>query len=141
MAKGTKTGGRAAGTPNKTTSTVRDALAALGCDVFSGMAQIALGNVICNVCLGKLVSPVQLPDGEHAAGCFGDPCICDGITLRKCQSCKGTGREIVSPELRGKMYAELAKYVEPQLKAIDHSNTDGTLRPTWTVVKPELKIA
>lgn len=127
MAKGIKTGGRVAGVPNKTTSTVKDALAALGCDVFSGMAHIALGNVICNVCLGNLVSPVQLPDGEHAADCpyenlIGVKCTCDGITLRKCQSCKGTGREIVSPELRGKMYAELAQYVEAKKKHVMLAN-------------------
>jgi len=31
-----------------------------------------------------------------------------------------------SLELQTKIYAELAKYVAPQLKAIDHSSEDGT---------------
>jgi len=42
MAKGYKTGGRQAGTPNKRTAEVTERLAALGCDPIEGLARIAL---------------------------------------------------------------------------------------------------
>lgn len=41
MAKGKKTGGRVAGTPNKNNQTIMDKLAALNCDPLEGMAIIA----------------------------------------------------------------------------------------------------
>ena len=41
MAKGKKTGGRVAGTPNKNNQTIMDKLAALDCDPITGMATIA----------------------------------------------------------------------------------------------------
>ena len=41
MAKGKKTGGRVAGTPNKNNQTIMDKLAALDCDPLEGMAIIA----------------------------------------------------------------------------------------------------
>lgn len=41
MAKGKKTGGRVAGTPNKDNQTIMDKLAALDCDPIAGMATIA----------------------------------------------------------------------------------------------------
>lgn len=40
--------------------------------------------------------------------------------------------EDLPPELRGKMYSELAKYIAPQRKAIDHGITQEA--PTITVV-------
>lgn len=102
----------------------------LGADPFEGMAKIALGDVQCNLCRGTLLSPVLLPEGEHSSECAKsdgeeNECSCEGITKRRCQSCKGTGRELVSPELRGKMYAELANYDRPKLKAIEHTGVDG----------------
>jgi hypothetical protein len=139
MAKGKKTGGRRKGSIPIDRKTVQEILSRLGVDPFEGMAKIALGDVQCNRCLGKLVSPVQLPDGEHSAECSSheDPensCDCEGITLRKCQSCKGTGRELVSPELRGKMYAELANYDRPKLRAIEHSaDPDNPIKLGMTV--------
>lgn len=42
MAKGKKTGGRVAGTPNKRTEEVAARLAALECDPIEGMARIAM---------------------------------------------------------------------------------------------------
>jgi hypothetical protein len=44
MAQGIKTGGRAAGTPNKRTQDVIERLAALNCDPIEGMALIAMDN-------------------------------------------------------------------------------------------------
>lgn len=70
MAKGKKTGGRVAGTPNKRTEDVIARLGALGCDPIEGMARIAM----------------------------------DATS---------------TPELRGRMYAELAQYVAPKRRALD----------------------
>jgi len=72
MAKGHKTGGRTAGTPNRKTQEISALLDSLGCDPIEGMARIAMNK-------------------EHP------------------------------PELRGRMYAELAQYVFPKRKAVDHS--------------------
>ena len=41
MAKGKKTGGRVAGTPNKDNQSIMDKLEALNCDPLEGMAKIA----------------------------------------------------------------------------------------------------
>lgn len=41
MAEGKKYGGRVKGTPNKSTKSVTDKLAALGCDPIEGMARLA----------------------------------------------------------------------------------------------------
>ena len=41
MAKGKKTGGRVAGTPNKNNQSIMDKLAELDCDPLEGMAKIA----------------------------------------------------------------------------------------------------
>ena len=38
---------------------------------------------------------------------------------RTCESCYGSGRENCSPELRGKMYSELAQYIAPKRKAVE----------------------
>jgi hypothetical protein len=72
MAKGFKTGGRTAGTPNKRTQDVIERLAALNCDPIEGMARIAMD-------------------------------------------------EANAPELRGRMFSELAQYVAPKRKAVEHS--------------------
>jgi hypothetical protein len=76
MARGRKTGGRTAGTPNKRTAEVVERLEALGCDPIEGMARLAM-------------------DAANA------------------------------PELRGRMFSELAQYVAPKRKAIEHSAADG----------------
>ncbi len=70
--KGVRYGGRAKGTPNKTSLEIADKLAALGCDPLEGMAQLA-----------------QDPKTPI--------------------------------EVRGRMLSELAQYVAPKRKAIEHS--------------------
>ena len=42
MARGIKTGGRKAGTPNKRTAEVAERLESLGCDPIEGLARIAM---------------------------------------------------------------------------------------------------
>ncbi len=121
---------RPKGTPNKLTTGVKEKLERLGCDPHTGMATIADNKLPCGVCRGSGKSFYKLPDGAHALDCDGLPntqglCHCEGIGVRKCESCYGTLFEACSPELRGKMYAELAHYVAPQLKAIEVSGENG----------------
>jgi len=99
---GAKTGGRLKGTPNKLTQEVQHRLAELGCDPIAGMARIAEDVTPCLVCTHGL-----LEDG------------------RVCGQCQGTGKLQSPPELRGRMYAELAQYVAPKRKAIEVSGPDG----------------
>lgn len=113
-----KTGGRPKGGPNAITRTVQETLARLGCDPFDGMATIAQNKLPCGVCRGKGKTPYKLPTGE------GEPIK---IGIRTCESCYGTLFEACSPELRGKMHAELAQYVSPKRKALDITNSDGSL--------------
>ena len=45
----------------------------------------------------------------------------DKLLERTCESCYGSGKEKISPELKARMYAELAQYVRPKRKAIEHT--------------------
>ncbi len=89
------------------------------------MSIIASNRLPCGVCRGTGKTKYKTAAGN--------------IEERKCESCYGTLFEACSPELRGKMHAELAQYVAPKRKAIDHTNSDGTLRPQWVVVDPQAK--
>lgn len=137
--------GRKRGQPNRITLEVAEKLRRLDCDPMEGMATIASNKLPCGVCRGTGRSHYKLAAGVHAKGCDGKPsktglCKCEGIGERTCESCYGTLYEACSPELRGKMHSELAQYVAPKRKAIDHSNSDGSMRPTWTVtLAPEVK--
>ena len=65
-----------------------------------------------------------MPDGSHSEECKKQPqdvCTCEGIGTRVCESCYGTLFEACSPELRGKMNAELAQYIAPKRKALEIS--------------------
>ena len=77
IARGRRTGGRTAGTPNKRTLDVIERLDQLGCDPIEGMAKIAL-------------------DPQNPV------------------------------ELRARMFSDLAQYIAPKRRAVDHSATDGT---------------
>lgn len=72
---------------------------------------IALNTVPCGVCRGRGKTKYRLPD--------------KGIAERLCESCYGTLWESCSPELRGKMYAELAQYEHPKRKAIEVTGEGG----------------
>jgi hypothetical protein len=86
MAKGHKTGGRVAGTPNRKTQEISDLLESLGCDPIKGMAKIAM-------------------DPKH------------------------------TPELRGRMFAELAQYIYPKRKAFDARLVDAAGEDRELIVK------
>ena len=127
MAKGGKRpgAGRPKGAQSFVKRTVAETCERLGCDPFEGMAIIAINQLPCGVCRGKGKTPYKLPNG--------------GVGMRTCESCYGTLFESCSPELRGKMNAELAQYIHAKKKAIEVSNPDGTLRPSWEVVILEAK--
>lgn len=117
-----------AGIPNRRTQETAEKLARIGCDPITGMAEIALNRLPCGVCRGELKTKFKLPEGAHTPECRtanSVTCSCDGIGVRVCMSCYGSGWEACSPELRGKMYAEIAQYVLPKRKAIEHSGIDG----------------
>lgn len=115
---GERRGGRKKGTPNKHT-TAAAACESLGVNPFEFMAMVVKGDVPCNVCRQRLKTRVR---GEH------------GKTYdRQCQSCKGDGWEKLSPDFRGKMAAELAGFLEPKKKAVEHSGVDGAALPNWVV--------
>lgn len=139
-----KTGGRPKGYVDVEKRTVSEVCERLGLNPFEGMAIIALNKLPCGVCRGTKKTHYKLAAGTHATGCDGKPtkaglCKCEGIGERTCESCYGTTFEACSPELRGKMNAELAAYIHPKKKAIEVSNPDGSLRPSWEVVILEAK--
>lgn len=84
MAIGRKTGGRAAGTPNRKTEEIAELLKTLGCNPIEGMAKLA----------------------ENLEN---------------------------SPELRGRMYAELAQYIYPKRRSVEHGGAD--VEPLTLVVR------
>lgn len=108
---GERRGGRQKGTPNRKTREVQEILASVRCDPIRGMAKIAAGDVPCAVCLGKGKTKYQPARGK------------DKLLDRTCQSCYGRGKEIISPDLKLKAFAELAQYEYPKRKAIEVSGT------------------
>lgn len=126
MAKGRKTGGRTAGTPNRDTQDVTAKLAALGCDPIAGLAAIATGNEVCRVCLGtKKIKYRRRDDGELVF----DP---EG-KLMDCLHCYGSGNELIPVAQLLKARAELAGYVAPKRKAIEL--TQGERKGDFTLAE------
>ena len=109
---GERRGGRKKGTPNKETRTLQEKLDSLGCDPIEGMALIASGKVPCGVCHGEGKTRYKVP-GTNKVG------------ERLCESCYGTLLEHISPDLRGRMYAEIAQYLLPKRKALEVTGADG----------------
>ena len=97
----------------------------LKCDPIAGMCHIALNMLECGTCRGKLRTRYALPAGEHTASCTRTPCTCEGVGERICQSCFGSGMENISPDLRARMFAELAKYKHPQFKQIEDRSSES----------------
>ncbi len=119
--KGLKTGGRVAGVPNKTPFDAYTACHKYNCNPFQIMAQVALGDLPCNVCLGTGRTK-YMTNGE--------------IHERTCESCYGSLKEHVSPETRNKAAAELAQYLASKRKQVDLTNSDGSMRPVWVINVP-----
>lgn len=123
-------------------------LRALGCDPTEILVMIATNNVPCSVCQrtpGK--QRVALPsDLQHTCKCAAatglyDPecwrCSGSGLataTERTCQSCYGTLFEAVSPMVRAQVASKMLDKLVPDLRSVDHTNTDGSMRPEWRLV-------
>ena len=101
--------GRKQGTPNRRNLEVQELLARLDCDPIEGMVLIAQGKVPCGVCMGAGKTKYQPAHGH------------DKLLERTCESCYGSGKEKISPELKGRMLAEIAHYHRPKRKAIEHT--------------------
>ena len=112
--------GRPKGSKGKRTRELEARLARLGCDPLEGMALIAMGKCPCPTCDGSLRPRYTV----GAVGPYLDP---DKGQEMTCRTCWGTGREPIAPELRGRMFSELAQYVAPKRKAVEHSSEDGTI--------------
>lgn len=80
MAKGNAGKGRKAGVRNKKSQQAIDILASMNCDPITGLANIALDNVLCSVCRGKGKTKFQ-PAARKATA--------------KCQTCMGAGYRVV----------------------------------------------
>lgn len=97
-------------------TTVRQRVEEWGCDPFKVMADAAMGELVCSVCRGAGKTKFQpgtgrLPSkGERK------------LSERVCQSCYGSGREILSPKDRIAASAYLGRYMEPELKAVEIKN-------------------
>lgn len=83
------------------------------CDPFEILARVSTNNVPCGVCRGTGKTNFQ-PVGEDKA---------PGV--RVCQSCWGSKLERVDPKLLAWAAAEIAQYVAPKRKAIEHSGHIG----------------
>ncbi len=113
--------GRKKGTPNKSTQNIKDRLQEMGCDYIGYLACQVMNKVPCSVCHGKGKTQFQPRMGEEPG-------------IRTCQSCWGSGLERIAPKDRGWAAAELLSYCEAKRKALEVTNPDGTMRPTWEVV-------
>ena len=90
--------------------------------------RIVMGDVPCGVCHGEGTTKYQPAKGSRKTA------------KRTCESCYGSGKERLSPELRQKADAELMKYCQPQLKAIEVTGADGDALKTRheiVFVKPQ----
>ena len=123
-------------------------MARLGVDPIHGMSLIALRRVPCGTCIDAKGKPTgrtkyRLEPGQHSHDCAitkgklinGElKCTCEGISDRVCLSCFGTLWERIAVAEMLKSLAELAQYAHAKRKAVEISNPDGTLRPSWEVV-------
>ncbi len=121
---GRKTGGRKPGSVNKF-KRLREQSSVSSLPIEKGVifaCMVLDGKVPCGVCHGKKKTRFQ-PRGEGQ-----EPGI------RTCQSCWGSGLERLSPSERLRAALDLIEYGYAKKKAVEISNPDGTLRPSWEVV-------
>ena len=102
-----------------------------GYNPIDAIVEIADGDIKCLACRGKLVNlyPVTDADGNRVLDAEGNIVVAE----RLCQSCYGTGWEVLTPETLLKARIAIFDKLVPSLKQVEHSNTDGTMRPQWVV--------
>lgn len=99
----------------------------MGVDPFAIQAKIASGDVQCGVCHGKGSTKFQPAHGQSK------------LADRTCESCYGSGKERISPELKQKAADSLGKYCQPQLKQIEVQGGGGGpihSRHEFVIVRP-----
>lgn len=137
MALGKKTGGRKQGSLNRTTILKEQLTHGLPIEKGVAFAELVLdGKVPCGVCHGKGKTKFQ-PRRKKVDGMWVDafPEPEDPrLGIRTCQSCYGSRLERLSPGERLRAALELIEYGYAKKKAVEISNPDGSLRPTWEVV-------
>ena len=106
--------GRPKGSRSKQQLQVEAILQRLDCCPIEGMAMIMMQKCPCPTCDGAL-------QARYSIGQFGIYIDPDKGETMTCRTCWGTGREPISPELRGKMASELAQYIAPKRKSIEHT--------------------
>lgn len=115
--KGVRLGGRAKGTPNKRTEQALEIMHRLGVDPIEGMARIALGDVPCGVCHGTTKTKFQPKRGLSPTKEWPE---------RTCESCYGSGKEKISPELKAQMLTQLAPYAySKKAQSVEVSGPEG----------------
>lgn len=133
MARGgaRKGAGRPKGSTSERTRQVEDLLESMECNPIEGMAKIALGDADCHVCQDGRVSTAQFYKitGARAPSSWSElkpeELEEDSTFDLTCPICGGTGKAPVDTKLRGDMFKELAQYVAPKRKAIEHSGSIG----------------
>jgi len=113
--------GRPLGSVNKRSLAVMELLEGLEVNPIVGMALIASERIVCKVCRGTKKAKYFF-DMEGRAHLRPD----DG-TEKTCLTCLGSGFHPVPIELQGTMFKELAQYVAPKLRAVEHTNPDGNM--------------
>ena len=145
MALGRKTGGRKKGSVNRF-KRLREQCKIEELPIEKGVifAEMVLdGKVPCGVCHGKGKTKYQ-PRRKKIDGMWVDT-VSESeerdpkLAERTCQSCYGSGLERLSPAERLRAALELIEYGYAKKKAIEVTNPDGTLRPSWEVVILETK--
>lgn len=130
--------GRQKGVPTKAKiefETASQVLEKIGLNPIERQARMADGDVPCGVCFGKGKTKFQpkrrkpKPGTDPLAFDFEDVDQHESLSERTCQSCYGSGREQISPELRQRCLSDLAKYVYPTLKQIEHTGPAGEPLP------------
>ena len=105
--------GRTKGTPNKRTVEVIERLTALDCDPIAAMAKAVSMDALTLAIEGGYID---------AADAKKDPI---GCRVRAC--------DLYPPELRLKMASELAQYVAPKRKAVEHSGEITAIVPLMPI--------
>ena len=108
-----------------------------GYDPEGAMIAIATGFMKCLTCLGECETRyvrVDLESGARLRDAEGNL----EFHVRLCESCLGTGYERMHVTDVLKARTSIFDKIVPSLKQIDHSNDDGSLRPGWTMVFPQV---
>jgi hypothetical protein len=94
----------------------------LNVNPFEFLAHAVLNDIECGVCRGSKKTPYFVGAGAKRR-----------IEQRVCESCHGTGMEVITPALRVEAASRLGKYLKPELKSVVHSGSVGGAMPSITI--------